>query len=255
MINVANTFKMPRSLSALLQQIEHFVARGSVFYVSGDVTVDKVLPLTSKFAERYPVLFADANDRTAAKRLGVPRVNLFWWPNVRTGLWTFWLLSDQPLPDERMHDCRKSSKRIVAGVFTQYRNARRPGGSWTWELTEASYSYWRRQLLGAATKGNGRQLQQRIKEILRLYMAGYVRRQVWELLQEADRKYAHARQLTDVGMKLIVPERIVKARRLSWYSRPPVTLGEALRDFDADRNLILVEGTSAAKETFEERVW
>jgi len=219
---------MPRNDSALLQMIEHYVARESYFYVTGTVPSEKVISLTEKFAGRYPTILASSRERTAARKLKAPRVNLFWWPRRFVDSWTFLLLSDQLLPDEQMFDCRRQNARITVKCWSSvYVNTRRPGGAWTWQLSDGSYQYWRTQLGTAARNGGGELLQERIDRLLRVnYMAGGVRSQVFSLLKEAQRVYRNNRQLS--GIDVVVPERIVKARRMKWHSSPPVTLAAAV---------------------------
>lgn len=228
MIGAAERFLMPRNDSALLQMIEHYVARESYFYVTGTVPSEKVVSLTEKFAARYPTILASSRERTAARKLKAARVNLFWWPRRFVDSWTFLLLSDRRLPDERMLDCRRSNARItISGWSSTYVNTRRAGGAWTWQLTDDTYQYWREQLGTAARDGRGELLQQRIDKLLRVnYMAGGVRSQVFGLLNEVQRVYRSNRQPS--GVDLIVPERIVKARRMKWHSSPPVTLAAAV---------------------------
>jgi len=227
---------MPRTTGALLQMIEHYVSRASHFYVSGTVSPEKVIPLVEKFADRYPTILASSRERTAAKKLKTPRVNLFWWPRRTIDAWTFLLLSDQRLPDERMFDCRRSSKRItVVGWGSVYVNARRANGAWTWHLTEDTYAYWRAQLGAAAREGRGGLLQERIDKLLRVvYMAGGVRAQVYGLLNEAQRIYQNNRGPS--SPELLVPKSIVKARRMKWWSSPPVSVAAAVELYQQERD-------------------
>lgn len=241
MIGVAERFLVPRNESALLQMIEHYVARESHFYVTGEVPPEKVVPLTEKFAARYPTIVASSRERTAARKLKAPRVNLFWWASRFMHQWNFLLLSDQRLPDEKMFDCRRPSARItVSCMSSAYVNTRRPGGAWTWQFNDYTYRYWREQLGTAARSGRGELLQERIDRLLRVnYMAGGVRSQVFSLLNEAQRIYRNNRNPS--GIDLIVPKSIVKARRMKWYSTPPVNLPAAIaarRELD---NKALVE--------------
>lgn len=225
---------MPRNESALLQMIEHYVARGSYFYVTGSTTSDNVVPLTEKFARRYPTILATSRERTAAKKLKAVRVRLFWWPERFIGQWSFLLVSDQPLQDEKMADCRRASKRIlIVGQSSAYVNTRRANGAWTWQLNEYAYSSWRERLGTAARSGRVQLLQEHVDQLLRAtYMAGGVRVQVFSLLNEANRIYQNNRK-SDVD--LVIPKNIVKARRMKWHSSPPVTLPaaiEARREMD-----------------------
>lgn len=194
--------------------IEHYVARKSFFYVTGSIDSEKVVSLAEKFAGRYPTILAASRERTAAKKLKAPRVNLFLWPHRYVGKWTFLLASDRPLHGEKMHDCRRTSNRIIVnGRTTGYVNARRASGAWTWNLSEESYMYWRDQLNTAAQRGSGTLLQKHIDTLLRTtYMAGGVRTQVFSLLNEVKRTYENHRTLgRQHDVDLVVPKTIVKA--------------------------------------------
>jgi len=232
---------MPRNTSALLQMIEHFVSRESYFYVTGTVPSEKVVSLTEKFAGRYPTILASSRERTAARKLKAPRVNLFWQKSRFLHEWNFVLLSDQRLQGEKMLDCRRSNARItISGCSSTYVNTRRAGGAWTWELTDDTYQYWRKQLGAAARSGRGELLQERIDRLLRItYMAGGVRSQVFSLLNEAQRIYQNNRKPS--GIDLIVPKSIVKARRMKWHSTPPVSLPAAIQAQLERDNQALIE--------------
>lgn len=224
--------QVSRNYTAVMQAANHFLKRGHCHFVQGKVPSDKVAGLTDKLADRYVSLLAGDRERTSARKLGVPLVNLFWRPVLTLGAWEFLLLADQPLAGERMQDAKRRSQRIVVGDGL-YRSVRKADGGWTWELAEEQVEQWRSSLTRNARSGNNLVLQQGLDRLLRVSMFSGVRRQVFGLLQEARRVHRKFWPDGGWGPAMEWPKSLPKMRFMRWYHDPPLSIAAAL-DWERD---------------------
>lgn len=212
-VKSAHRLKAVKNPTGLMRAVLKCLSQEQFYYVSGVVETAKVEVLTEKFCQLYPTIIGNPDYRSAARRVGQPVVNLFWWPLKPRGSWEFVLLSDQRLPKEKMRDARRRGQRIkVLGEY--YQCVRKPGDGWTWEMTDAHYSFWQRQLMRAVGRKDPGWVEaeaQRLVRVVSLYKG--VRDQAFRLLAET-RSACKANGKPDVK----IPTRLPIMKFLPVYS-------------------------------------
>jgi hypothetical protein len=132
---------------AAMAALQLAVARGWLFFISGELPPERAQPLAEKFQSRFGGLYGlswTRNQADTRKKQGLPRPRLIL-AQEKDERVRWWLLCDRPeLPRERLENAREKGSRITWGRYELVRvtKPRRIGGgqNWTWRYRREVYA-------------------------------------------------------------------------------------------------------------------
>lgn len=185
-------------------RIQHAVARGYRWYVSGKVRAKRVRQLAEKFSELYRV-DATEGQRRYAKQKGQANAFLFLYPRKGTDEFLWWLLVTDG--EGEVHQREKLQLATVGRTRLRWDDdyelvcLSRKGyrkQPVTWRMTRETYEAWQARIRQAVrTPGTNQLVRQAIWSLYRAPGFGEVRRQVKDLSAMLEAEWRRARRDAD----------------------------------------------------------
>lgn len=173
-----------------MQRLLDSVVRGSCWYVSGSIPLDRAPRFAAKLAGRYGV-DRNKNQRAYARRQGAANARLLLLRRSESTDLLWWLIATSGEgavhEQETLLDAREKRSRLRLDDDYELVRTTRPrkhgGGTvWTWRMTRSSVERWRVRLIQACRRGDDRDLRVALASLRRTPGFSGVRRQVGQLV-------------------------------------------------------------------------
>lgn len=192
-----------------MRELQQFLARGYVWYVSGTVEPHRLHVMVCKFLDRYEI-DRSKNRRYSAKKRGESNCHLVSWLDRENHIVRWWLVVTEGYglvtEMENLVDATSPKSRLTLTGYEMVKLPRKgQKATWTWRMTKDTYSSWSGKVRSAFRNNNTAKQKQILYSLPRSPGFYGARQQVWDLIQQARADWKRAQSMEWPYGRIMIP--------------------------------------------------